>query len=393
MTTPGRLFLFFVFIFALTFTSAVFAEEIISDDNSISVLYSLSPYEINQSSCWFCLDGEIKTFSCAPECCASDTDENTELFSSFIACMDYADEALPRFLAWEHSPYFTNIPNEAPVTFSVCYRDNYNNLPSTDYPKVTWWPKDTEQYTTCSLELEQSNPPEWIYKKQVQLSTGTYYYRYSVRNAELADEYTLEISSFAVSRRPVSVQTTGSSEQKTVSNARVTLEWSAMDPEGTTLTYRLYVGNDTGSLQLVYEGPGTSYELTGLAYGQAYFWQVEAVNIYGASSRSAVYAFSTISAVERAFNYPNPFNPLRRDTNIVFNMQEAGSAEMSIYTELGDLCRQETFTGLARGANEIVFDGKDGSGNVLYNGTYVCFLRKKYSSLEETDKCRLLVIK
>src|SRR3989339_91600 len=114
MNTPGRFLLVSFSIFTLSFAPAVFAEEIISEDNSISVLRSFGPYEINQSSCWFCLDGEIKSFSCAPCPNASDTDESTELFSSFIACIDYADEALPQFLNPEHSPYFVSIPDETP---------------------------------------------------------------------------------------------------------------------------------------------------------------------------------------------------------------------------------------------------------------------------------------
>ena len=308
----------------------------------------------------------------------------TEVKNSFFVSNPVA------VLSWQHPSYFILEPGDE-YDFQMAFYDQYNH--DAVEPCVCIALSSSSEYNKYTLNYEKDlQGNKKLYTKKMAPAAGFYKYYYSCKTEYNCTSFNLPVSSFAVTYPPTNIVNTSIQDNSYSASNKVRLSWSASDSDG-TLNYQLYFGSSPENLELIHCGKESSYILAGLAYGQAYFWQVEAVNIYGASSRSAVYAFSTISAVERAFNYPNPFNPLRRDTNIVFNMQEAGSAEMSIYTELGDLCRQETFTGLARGANEIVFDGKDGSGNVLYNGTYVCFLRKKYSSLEETDKCRLLVIK
>jgi flagellar hook assembly protein FlgD len=74
-------------------------------------------------------------------------------------------------------------------------------------------------------------------------------------------------------------------------------------------------------------------------------------------------------------------------------MVENGAAEVFIYTEFGDLCWHKQFENLPKGANEITYDGKDDSGSILFNGTYICLIKKKYSTKEVKDTCRLLVVK
>ena len=74
-------------------------------------------------------------------------------------------------------------------------------------------------------------------------------------------------------------------------------------------------------------------------------------------------------------------------------MEESGFAEIRVYSEYGNLCWQKTVYDLPKGANEVIYNGKDDSGNMMYNGTYPCIIKKKYQDKEEKDKCRLLIIK
>jgi hypothetical protein len=179
-----------------------------------------------------------------------------------------------------------------------------------------------------------------------------------------------------------------------VSNAKVSLHWSSFDPAGEELHYKLHFGPSTDALSIVYEGNSSVFEVTGLDYKQNYYWQVEATNRYGISSRSPLFSFSTVSFIAKPFNYPNPFNPSTgQTTNIVFSMPAAGRAEITILTELGDICWHQAFENLLTGVNEVSYNGKDDRGNTLYNGTYVCLIKKQYENREGRDQCRLLVIK
>lgn len=118
------------------------------------------------------------------------------------------------------------------------------------------------------------------------------------------------------------------------------------------------------------------------------------IDVFGVSDYSEVYDFQTLGTVTKAFNYPNPFNPASNQlTNIVFDMQDQGSAEITVYTEFGHPVWRKTFDNLNKGSNEVQYNGRDDDGRELFNGTYVCLIKRKYGYGENTDKCRLLIIK
>ncbi|OGS10396.1 MAG: hypothetical protein A2339_04025 [Elusimicrobia bacterium RIFOXYB12_FULL_50_12] len=374
----------------LFFSFAISAEQI-SADSSISVFSDLGPFEVAVSSDWL-----TATILFAP----SDTGEKKSadtiiaLQRGLFYLLDPNLSSLPKFLTWMHTPYFVNIPDEANIDFSVVYYDQYGNAPSAGYPKAVYWPVGTLDYTTLQLEDAGTSGTGTLYKITASLPVGAYYYKYCVRNDQLANDYELAISSFVVSKRPRNIESISLSKDAVISNAKLLISWQAQDPQGAELTYKLYLGKSPETMTLLYEGTTACYEICELLYAQDYYWQVEAVNSFGVSSKSQVYKFSTILKVSKAFNYPNPFNPHREITNFVFNMVLSGYAEISVFTELGDLCWQKTFENLSAGANEAPYDGKDDFQKVLFNGSYVCVIKKNYNDgTGETDKCRLLIIK
>jgi hypothetical protein len=74
-----------------------------------------------------------------------------------------------------------------------------------------------------------------------------------------------------------------------------------------------------------------------------------------------------------AFNYPNPFNPRRQVTNIVYFSQSPGQATVKIFTITGRIVRTLEQNAVA-GSNEVVWDGKNGRGQVVRNGVYVAII-------------------
>jgi hypothetical protein len=74
-----------------------------------------------------------------------------------------------------------------------------------------------------------------------------------------------------------------------------------------------------------------------------------------------------------AFNYPNPFNPKKQQTNIVYISTSSGQANIKIFTLTGRLVRSLTDTAIV-GSNEVSWDGKNGKGQIVRNGVYVAVI-------------------
>jgi hypothetical protein len=384
--------LFFIFFLLLLTPKALLAHESFFNQGLTDyALYSeFGPSQLSQTGAWISCDALV-----------SSTDKENksigvyEISTGFFNYIDGVSIAMPVFLTPQHYKYFVSISNEAPTTFSVLYQDSsFGTMPISGYPKVSYWPANSPDVTTITLDQISQIGSSYLYRKQVSIPNGVYNYQYIVRNVSFPYDFALEIGSFSVCLRPTDFVNSGISDNKITSTGKIDLEWLSTDPAGTELTYRLYAGVDPANLELYYEGKYPRYELTSLQSSKLYYWQVETINAYGASSRSPLYTFSTIGSPKKAFNYPNPFNPaINQTTNIVFDLPDVGSAELYVYTELGDLCWHKSFSNLFKGSNEITYDGKDDNGRVLYNGPYVCMIKKKCVSAESLDKCRLLVIK
>ncbi|MDI6756684.1 MAG: hypothetical protein QME32_01525 [Endomicrobiia bacterium] len=358
---------------------------------NIEVFFVLEPCRMWSVSDWVETDGLVSMLS--PE--KKSLDE-IEIRTGFFNWVDYLIISEPPMLWWRHAYYWVNT-SPGKTTFNTLYFDPYGTLPSAGYPKVDYRLRGAGTFSSLVLSFNQESDGGWLYAGEVTLSTGVYVYQYAVRNPNRAEEYRLSMSSFVVSRQPSSFENTGVTDGKTVSSAKIVLSWAALDPDlSGTLRYKVYLGTNTASMSIIYDGYATTYEVQSLDYGKDYLWQVEAINIYGVSSPSPVWRFKTIErpASGKAFNYPNPFDPNIGPTKIVFDMAQSGSAEVSVYTELGDLCWRKEFDGLLRGANEITYDGRDDAGRILYSGPYVVVIIKRYSDGSQSrDRARLLIIK
>jgi flagellar hook assembly protein FlgD len=87
-------------------------------------------------------------------------------------------------------------------------------------------------------------------------------------------------------------------------------------------------------------------------------------------------------------NAPNPFNPAKQSTKIQFYADQAENVKIKIYTLNGKLVFEDSFSAVA-GTNEYEYKGKDGNGNYLYNGVYVCVVEKSGGNA----KCKIAVVK
>jgi hypothetical protein len=110
--------------------------------------------------------------------------------------------------------------------------------------------------------------------------------------------------------------------------------------------------------------------------------EVEAADYNGAVMNTTMRVLP--STFELAQNYPNPFNPT---TTIALDLPVASNYNLEVYNIAGQKVR--TFSGSAEaGTLEIVWDGKDASGNQVASGMY--FYKAQAGQFSATKKMLLM---
>lgn len=210
---------------------------------------------------------------------------------------------------------------------------------------------------------------------------------------------------------------------KTMKNS-VEVSWQQVtDPEGDPITYTIYLGDSSdgmatiGTITQAAQGGTTALALrpaavrpqaevsidsntitltlADLDYYKNYLFQVSAANQYGASTLSPLQTFTLTSAdgFPKAYNYPNPFNPNRGGTNLVFNAPPSGYAQatVEVYSEWQALLFRQDFFNIPPGISQVHFDGRDRYGRAFFNGSYVC--RVRFSGPDDKQIFYMLVVK
>lgn len=74
-------------------------------------------------------------------------------------------------------------------------------------------------------------------------------------------------------------------------------------------------------------------------------------------------------------NYPNPFHPGESPTTIAYKLDDNATVTLKIYTLTGGLVWEKSFTpgsqGGSAGLNTVLWDGKNGKGDIVASGGYV----------------------
>ncbi|MDH5270533.1 MAG: T9SS type A sorting domain-containing protein, partial [Candidatus Krumholzibacteria bacterium] len=81
---------------------------------------------------------------------------------------------------------------------------------------------------------------------------------------------------------------------------------------------------------------------------------------------------------EYVHNYPNPFRAGTQSTRITYLLDQPSDVTIKVYSMTGELVWEESISrsdpGGQAGAQEAEWDGRNGSGEVVRNGVYVCVL-------------------
>ncbi len=385
---------FLLISFFLFFHPAVYAVYLTYSDQSVYLVSNLSQF--SQKSQWINLDSYINYMS--PQVIYYNGTLPEDLITLEPNCfseLDYVPDTENRLISPENIKDFIFIKSEGSVKIEASYADAYNNDISDGYPKIYYRKgSSSDSWTEIILNRVNSN----FFNADITLDYGVYDYFVVADNDYYPGVYTSDTKTFVVTERPHSFinLNTNLQDEKGNQNVNVRFNWSASKGvDSDILRYILYIGTEINSMQSLDLSTENVYTANLLSPRTRYYWKVDVQNQYGATMLNPqIYVFVTLGEIARVYNAPNPFNPQAGEkTRIFFEMPETGSAQMDIYSEYGDKIYHISADNLPKGSNEIVYDVRDDYGNILYNGTYLCIVKKKFAGQTKTERCRLLIIK
>ncbi|MCL2335141.1 MAG: hypothetical protein FWC57_03650 [Endomicrobia bacterium] len=282
---------------------------------------------------------------------------------------------------------YVNVPLEwscgtSSVTYTLQIAGPYD-VPSSVYSWTTAYSGSSPTYSLAQLE------------------TGKYYYwKVSAANFSGVSEES-DVFFFKAFDIPIPPKRVSPNEKvEIIGNSNIRIEWYCPTRN---VTYSLkmagpyYSPTNAYMWREAYSGSRNYYNAPFLEAGKYYYWKVSAANFEGDSAESEIFSFNiTKLSGQKAFNAPNPFNPAKgQRTQFVFNMPESGTAKIIIYSEYGDkVWESETVSASsAQGSAIITYDGRDNSGKMLYNGSYLAVITKKYGGKTSMERVRILIVK
>jgi hypothetical protein len=383
----------------ILFPQLIFSIPVSYNTDAKQVYQNINTGSFSQKKLWYNLDSNIDFISNSVQTYTNESSETVlELETTYMTEFDYEPDTKTVLLEYEQKDKIL-IKSEGNVSLQTKYIDAYDNEISAGYPKI-YYKKENSQspFTEQQLTSKGNN----IFYIDLNLDYGVYDYYFNAKNEHYPDEFVSEQQKLIITERPKNFNLVSpknveiDDEKQAILDTNVIFKWDVLPGvEGDTLTNTLYYGTNKTDMQKIDLNEATEYEIPKLNPRTRYYWKVSIQNQYGAQlADEQIYTFITGGNIKKAYNAPNPFNPQKgENTDILFYMSDSGRAEIHIYSEYGDKIKSFSVNNLASGNNYVTYNGTDDKGNILYNGTYLCIIKKKYTGRTETEKCRLLIIK
>ena len=382
-------------ILLLILFSNIYASSMSIDEKDVQIEQKVS--QLSQQNDWINLDSYIDYVGIS-ELKYESTNPKEDLFltQSYFDIFNYIPNTENSLISESSLKDIIVIKSESNIKIQVKYNDKYGNETSNGYPKLFFKKQNSSQQWTQTNFISAGNN---LFNAELSLDYGVYEYCVVADNDNYPGEYISQIKTFVVTERPHSFINLNPNLQNGKGNTNTILNFSWTVSKGIDddiLKYTLFLGSSKNSMQRYDLATQNYYTAESLSPRTRYYWKVEVENQYGAKLLNPItYDFITLGEIKKVYNAPNPFNPKKgQNTRIFFEMQEEGDVEIDIYSEYGDKIYHSSKDNLLKGNNEIIYNGKDDYGNTLYNGTYLCVVKKKYYNGEtKTERCRLLIIK
>jgi hypothetical protein len=297
-----------------------------------------------------------------------------------------------------HNKDTFSLYEDGEACFKIKHNDVHTNPPSEGFPYLllTYPDGSTQTYVMTKSNFEND-----IYFHRLHLSKGGYKYKYITTNKYCVEGFYKTEGEWHVTTRPYNFVKKQPLHTCEILPNNVCFSWDIeKGEESDILFYEIYIGHNSSKEKLSKfevdpEQNSSTFIIPKLEHKKQYYWYMKIVNQFGASLETEIFSFVTGGMVEKLYNAPNPFNPARGiDTEFVFPMYENGTCKMTIYSEYGDLVWESDNVFFSGNNSQVIrYNGRDNSGKMLYNGTYLAVLEKKYANKTEIEKCRILVIK
>ncbi len=175
----------------------------------------------------------------------------------------------------------------------------------------------------------------------------------------------------------------------------VVLNWEYPYNTLSLLGFRVY-RNDVNITQTPIAPDQLSYIDSNVVEGQNYIYYIRAIytNPTGISlpSNNVELLYTGIEEMispqyvtKLGNNYPNPFNP---ETVINFSLKTDTNVKISIFNVKGEIVKTLVNETLKRGNHQVVWDGKNNSGNISGSGIY--FYKMQSDNYQATNKMLLI---
>ncbi|MBI4777561.1 hypothetical protein HY792_01350 [Candidatus Desantisbacteria bacterium] len=96
---------------------------------------------------------------------------------------------------------------------------------------------------------------------------------------------------------------------------------------------------------------------------------------------------------ETLTNFPNPFNLFREETTIQYYLTRPADVHIQIYNLFGELVWMKDMPAGQQGVQQIPWNGRNGDGEVVGNGSYICRVIIKYPSGDVVMSRKIGVVK
>ena len=195
----------------------------------------------------------------------------------------------------------------------------------------------------------------------------------------------------------------GNLERPLTITCSINAETETPGPQGAARPFnmRFYrIGNAGRGAALVYgmppSGQDTEYQSPALL-GSAQCADISERRITAQSPSFGVFCVAGFLAPESSLDdlsgYPSPFNPDRQSLTIQYYMLSDSDVTIAIYDLLGNLVKTWDIASgginARTGLNQLVWDGRNGRGDIVSNGGYIIFVRAD----GRNKKFKVLVVK
>jgi hypothetical protein len=157
-------------------------------------------------------------------------------------------------------------------------------------------------------------------------------------------------------------------------NTRIELTATTEDPGGIQAIFADVDVHDPPLPTSVYTGPFSLADL-GLTTPGAHRLRFYAQEVSGTVEQLktvTLYTSTALTTERQITNRPNPFRAGQESTIVLFHPASSGPANVTIYDLFGGVVFNRQIDVSAEGTAQFVWDGTNGSGNVVANGGYIC---------------------